>query len=102
MEIISWLDDCSRFALHVSAHARITTPVVLATFREALARHGTLTSTLTDNGMVHTVRPSGGRGGRNSFEDELRRRHIVQKNSRPAHPTTWASPRSVETSPLRR
>ena len=38
--------------------------------------------------MVYTVRLSGGRGGRNSFEDELRRRHIVQKNSRPGHPTT--------------
>jgi len=88
VEIISWLDDCSRFALHVSAHARITTPIVLTTFREALARHGTPTSTLTDNGMVYTVRLSGRRGGRNSFEDELRRRHIVQKNSRPAHPTT--------------
>ena len=88
VEIISWLDDCTRYALHVSAHPRITTPVVLATFRDAVARHGIPASTLTDNGMVYTVRLSGGRGGRNAFEDELRRRHIVQKNSRPAHPTT--------------
>ncbi len=87
-EIISWLDDCTRYALHVTAHARITTPIVLTTFREALATHGIPASTLTDNGMVYTVRFAGGRGGRNSFEDELRRRHIVQKNSRPAHPTT--------------
>jgi transposase InsO family protein len=87
-EIISWLDDCTRYALHVTAHHRITTPIVLKTFREALAEHGTPASTLTDNGMVYTVRLSGGRGGRNSFEDELRRRHIVQKNSRPGHPTT--------------
>jgi transposase InsO family protein len=87
-EIISWLDDCTRYALHVSAHPRITTPIVLATFRDAVARHGIPASTLTDNGMVYTVRLSGGRGGRNAFEDELRRRHIVQKNSRPAHPTT--------------
>ena len=88
VEIISWIDDCTRYALHVSAHPRITTPIVVTTFREALARHGIPASTLTDNGMVYTVRLSGGRGGRNSFEDELRRRHIVQKNSRPAHPTT--------------
>ena len=40
--------------------------------------------------MVYTVRLAGhGRqGGKNSFEAELRRLHIVQKNSRPAHPTT--------------
>jgi transposase InsO family protein len=87
-EIISWLDDCTRYALHVSAHPRITTQVVVATFRDAVARHGIPASTLTDNGMVYTVRLSGGRGGRNAFEDELARRHIVQKNSRPAHPTT--------------
>jgi transposase InsO family protein len=90
VEIISWLDDCTRYALHISAHARVTTPIVLATFRQALARHGIPASTLTDNGMVYTVRLAGhGRqGGKNSFEAELSRRHIVQKNSRPGHPTT--------------
>jgi transposase InsO family protein len=88
VEIISWLDDCTRYALHVTAHPRITTPIVVTTFRETLARHGIPASTLTDNGMVYTVRLSGGRGGRNSFEAELRRRHIIQKNSRPGHPTT--------------
>ena len=87
-EIICWLDDCTRYALHASAHPRITTPIVVAAFRQTLARHGIPASTLTDNGMVYTVRLAGGRGGRNSFEDELRRRHIVQKNSRPGHPTT--------------
>jgi transposase InsO family protein len=90
VEIISWLDDCTRYALHVTAHQPITTPIVVTTFREALARHGIPASTLTDNGMVYTVRLAGhGRqGGKNSFEAELSRRHIVQKNSRPAHPTT--------------
>ena len=89
-EIITWLDDCTRYALHVSAHARITTPIVLATFRRTLAQHGVPASTLTDNGMVYTVRLAGhGRhGGKNSFEAELSRRHIVQKNSRPGRPTT--------------
>jgi len=88
VEIISWLDDCTRYALHVSAHPRITGPIVLATFRETLATHGIPASTLTDNGMVYTARLAGGRGGRNTFETELRRLHVVQKNSRPAHPTT--------------
>lgn len=38
--------------------------------------------------MVFTTRLSGGRGGRNSFETELRRLGIHQKNSRPNHPST--------------
>ena len=88
VEIISWLDDCTRYALHVSAHRRITGPIVTATFRDTLAAHGIPASTLTDNGMVYTVRLAGGRGGRNTFENELRRLHVAQKNSRPGHPTT--------------
>jgi transposase InsO family protein len=88
VEVISWLDDCTRYALHVSAHRRVTGPTVTATFRETLAQYGIPASTLTDNGMVYTVRLAGGRGGRNTFEHELRRLHITQKNSRPGHPTT--------------
>jgi hypothetical protein len=38
--------------------------------------------------MVFTTRFSGGKGGRNAFEAELVRRRVVQKNSRPNHPTT--------------
>jgi transposase InsO family protein len=87
-EIITWLDDHSRYALHVSAHPRITGPVVLTTFRETVATYGIPASTLTDNGMVYTVRFAGGRGGRTQLEAELRRLNIVQKNSRPNHPTT--------------
>jgi transposase InsO family protein len=88
VEIITWLDDHSRYALHISAHLRITGPIVLATFRETAAQHGYPASTLTDNGMVYTTRFAGGRGGRTSLEHELRRLDIVQKNSRPNHPTT--------------
>jgi transposase InsO family protein len=87
-EILTWLDDHSRYALRVSAHARVTGPVVLAAFRAAVAAHGAPASTLTDNGMVFTTRLSGGKGGRNALENELRRLNIVQKNSRPNHPTT--------------
>ena len=88
VEIITWLDDCTRYALHVSAHHRVTGPIVTATFRQCLATHGIPASTLTDNGMVYTARFAGGRGGRNTFEHELRHLHVVQKNSRPSHPTT--------------
>ena len=88
VEILCWLDDHARFALRLSAHERVSGPIVLAQFREAVARHGVPASTLTDNGMVFTTRFSGGRGGRNAFEAELRRLGVVQKNSRPNHPTT--------------
>jgi hypothetical protein len=81
-------DDHSRFALHVSAHSRITAPIVLASFRTAAATHGLPASTLTDNGMVYTVRLAGRSGGRTSLEHELRKHDIVQKSSRPNYPTT--------------
>ncbi len=38
--------------------------------------------------MVFTTRLSGGKGGRNGLETELRRLNVTQKNSRPNHPTT--------------
>jgi transposase InsO family protein len=87
-EILSWLDDCSRKALHASAHGAITGPIVLATFRQTIATYGIPASTLTDNGMVFTTRLAGGKGGRNHLENELRALHVQQKNSRPNHPTT--------------
>jgi transposase InsO family protein len=52
VEVNSWLDDCTRYALHCRAHARVTTEIVKATFRETAGRHGVPASTLTDNGMV--------------------------------------------------
>src|SRR4029450_12124441 len=90
VEIISWLDDCTRYALHTSAHRAITTPIVTRTFRETAAQHGIPASTLTDNAMVYTVRHAGigRRGGRNGFEQQLHAWGVVQKNSRPGHPTT--------------
>jgi transposase InsO family protein len=87
-EILTWLDDCTRYALRITAHVRVTGPIVLGSFRATVAAYGIPASTLTDNGMVFTTRLSGGKGGRNSFEHELRRLHVSQKNSRPNHPTT--------------
>jgi transposase InsO family protein len=96
VEIITWLDDHSRLVLHCSAHPRITGPIVLATFRQAAAQHGYPASTLTDNGLVYTARFAGGRGGRTALEAELARLGIVQKNSRPAHPTTCGKVERVQ------
>jgi hypothetical protein len=88
VEILCWLDDHARYALRLTAHERVSGPIVLAEFRAAIACHGVPASTLTDNGMVFTTRLSGGKGGRNAFESELRRLGTRQKNSRPNHPTT--------------
>jgi transposase InsO family protein len=87
-EILSWLHDHSRMALSVTAHLRVTGPIVLDALRETTDEHGIPASSLTDNGMVFTTRLSGGKGGRNAFESELRRLGVTQKNSRPNHPTT--------------
>lgn len=87
-EILCWIDDHSRYAISVTAHIRITTPIVVDEFTKATQRHGIPYSTLTDNGLVFTTRLAGGRGGRNRFEHELRRLNIHQINSTPNHPTT--------------
>ena len=87
-EIITWLDDHSRYALSVTVHWRITGPIVVDTFNQTCADHGVPASTLTDNAMVYTTRFSGGKGGRNAFEARLAALDIEQKNSTPNHPTT--------------
>jgi transposase InsO family protein len=88
VEILTWLDDCSRYALSVTAHRPVTGPIVLSTFRTAAATYGFPASTLTDNGRVFTVRLFGGTAGRNHLEHELRERNITQKNGMPNHPQT--------------
>lgn len=87
-EILCWLDDCSRLAISVTAHHRVTATIVAAEFTKATAQHGIPYSTLTDNGMVFTTRFAGGKGGRNEFEAQLRRLNVHQINSTPNHPTT--------------
>jgi transposase InsO family protein len=96
VEIITWLDDCTRYVLHSTAHRRVSGPIVLNTFRDTVATYGIPASTLTDNGMVFTTRLSGGKGGRNGLETELRRLNVKQKNSRPNHPTTCGKVERVQ------
>ena len=89
IEILTWLDDHSRYALSITAHRPVTGPAVVKTFRAAIAKHGIPFSTLTDNGLVFTTRfANGGRTSRNGLENELRKLRVRQKNSRPNHPTT--------------
>ncbi|WP_345455504.1 DDE-type integrase/transposase/recombinase, partial [Actinoallomurus oryzae] len=44
-EILTWLDDHSRYALHVTAWSRVTGPIVRDTFRQAVRTHGVPAST---------------------------------------------------------
>ena len=85
VEILTFLDDHSRYALAITAHRPVTGADVLATFRTAMSDNGIPASTLTDNGLVYTARF---RSGRNAFEHQLRRLDIHQKNSHPNHPQT--------------
>ncbi len=39
VEILSWLDDCTRMALRVTAHHRVTGPIVLTQFLRAYQTH---------------------------------------------------------------
>lgn len=87
-EIIDFLDDHSRYLLHLQAHPRVTGPIVVEAFLDTGGTHGLPASTLTDNGMVYTTRLSGGRGGRNAFETLLAGLGITQKNGHPGHPQT--------------
>jgi len=85
-ETITWLDDHSRYALHVSTHQRITGPIVVDTFNKTAQTHGYPASVLTDNGLVYTTRFAGYPGGRNGLETRLADLHITQNTPDPAIP----------------
>ena len=89
-EVITWLDDHSRMALHVSVHTRITALIALETFTDTADEYGYPATLLTDNGMVYTVKRSatGVRGGRTALQAECARRGITFKNGRGNHPQT--------------
>ena len=82
---MTWLDDHCRLALRVTAWNRVTGPIVLARVprRRRLWRPG-LDADRQRDGVQHPLarRP----GGRNSFEHELRRLGVKQKNGKPDHP----------------
>ena len=88
IEIITWLDDHSRFLTHLSAHHIVTGQVVIDTFTTAAEAHGLPASTLTDNGRIYTARFAHGTPGLNKFEQLIRDLGITQKNGHPGHPQT--------------
>ena len=93
VEVIGWLDDHSRYLLHLSAHRRVTGRIVTDTFTHTTAEHDYPAATLTDNGMIYTTRLARGGRGRgdgagNAFETLLADLGIAQKNGKPFKPTT--------------
>lgn len=85
VEIISWLDDHSRYLLASTVVRRVSGDDVVATFTAAGEAHGWPAATLTDNGSVYTSRFT---GGRNGFEYLLDWLGIRQRNGAPGHPQT--------------
>ena len=85
VEIISWLDDHSRYLLGCTAFRRVAGDDVVATFSVAGDAYGWPAATLTDNGAVYTSRFT---GGRNGFEYLLAYLGVRQKNGSPGHPQT--------------
>lgn len=84
-EILSWLDDHSRYLLACTAYRRISVGDVVASFTDTAATYGLPASTLTDNGSVYTSRFT---HGHNDFERLLASLGITQKNGHPGHPQT--------------
>lgn len=88
VDILTWLDDHSRYALSVTVHDLINGRIVAESLTAATKTHGFPASVLSDNALYYTTRFAGGRGGRNPLETLLATHQIQQKNSRPNHPTT--------------
>lgn len=84
-EILSWLDDCSRYLLTCTAYPRVTVGDVVASFTDTAAIYGLPAATLTDNGSVYTSRFT---HGHNDFERLLNSLGVTQKNGHPGHPQT--------------
>jgi len=88
-EILSWIDDHSRYALSVTVHKRVNAPIVVETFHKTAQTNGYPASVLSDNGMYFTARfARGGKSGPNHIQTVLADMGIKQKHSRPNHPTT--------------
>jgi transposase InsO family protein len=85
VEILSWLDDHSRYLVGCTAHWPVSGDVVVTAFLSLVEQHGAPASTLTDNARIYTARFG---GGRNAFEYLLPILGVRQKNGSPGHPQT--------------
>ena len=85
VEILNYLDDCSRLCLASVPHRTVKAADVVADFHQAAARAGYPAALLSDNGAVFS---GASRGGKVLLESELERLGIVGKHARPYHPQT--------------
>jgi transposase InsO family protein len=85
VEILNFLDDCSRVALASSCFRTVKGHDVAHVFHAAANTFGPPASLLTDNGAVFTGRQ---RRGKVILELELERLGIVSKHSTAYHPQT--------------
>jgi len=85
VEILNFLDDCSRVALAASCFPTVKGHDVAHVFQAAANTFGLPASLLTDNGAVFTGRQ---RRGKVILELELERLGIVPKHSSAYHPQT--------------
>ncbi len=85
VEIVNFLDDCSR--LCVASRALYVTKAVdvAVIFQDARARLGSPKAILSDNGCIYTAKH---RSGKVVLETECERLGIELKRSRPYHPQT--------------
>lgn len=88
VEILDFLDDHSRYLLHLRTQPAFTGADVVTAMQELITTYGPPASTLTDNGLVFTACLARHKGGRNGFEKLLQAHHIHQKNGAPGHPQT--------------
>lgn len=85
-EILTWLDDHSRYAISVTAHLPVSGQTVVDVLQNAGKHYGLPASILTDNAFVYTTRFVS--TSHNALEAYCAENHIEQKHSRPNHPTT--------------
>ena len=78
VEGLNFIDDHSRYLLACTAFTRVTGQAVVTTFVKAITQYDVPASVLSDNGMVYTTRFSGGKGGRNGFENQLHQPGVVK------------------------
>lgn len=85
VEILDFLDDCSRTLIEVRGRMVFRAPDVVEAFHSGAKKWGYPASVLTDNAAVFNARS---RQGRTVLETELESLGIIYKHSRPYHPQT--------------
>lgn len=85
VEILTFLDDYSRFVLACDVVTVAKVPDVRRIFARCCHDFGTPASVLTDNGAIYNARA---RLGRTGFESDLDRLGVLYKHSTPYHPQT--------------